>query len=351
MNPTPNLPDHPASPTPVRSACSRRTALRWLTLGAGAVSLAPTLPLAARAGGTPPPRLADLWSGRASLQIEPNPVGAAFGMHFLSTAWKGSLLHAYYIAPGFEIGLATSRDGTHFTNHGTVIRKGAPGAWDSAMASFPGVWLDGSTWYCVYEGSGAAGRWPGDIGLATSGDGFRWTKFPAPILVHQGGGWERQNIGTPSLWKDGGTFRLFYHGFGKVSKGPDDCQVGYATGRSLTALTRASSNPVLRTSAAGFDSGTIGRRSILREGSTFYMIFEASTDQPYASARWTSGLARSSNLATWEKLPSPVLPQTTRGFGFDGPEFVQFPSGQIAVYFRDPTGVTKRALLRWKTGR
>lgn len=318
----------------------------------GLLGLTVTGPLITRslaAGQTRLPTLADLWLGTASFKPQAGTYGAEFGMHFVSTQWVNGTLYAYYIAPGFEIGLATSRDGVRFQNRGTVIRKG-PSEWDSNMASFPGIRYDGSRWYCVYEGSGKPGKWPGDIGLATSADGLRWTKLSSPILRHEGG-WERQNIGTPSLWKEGATWYLFYHGFGKRSGSPDDCQVGLAFGSDLQRLNRFRGNPVLPTSSAGFDSGTVGRRSVIREGAYYYMVYEASTEQPYDRARWTSGLARSRDLLTWEKFPRNIIPQTQRGFGFDGPEFVRLPNGTLALYFRDPGGATKRALLSWNPGR
>ena len=43
--------------------------------------------------------------------------------------------------------------------------------------------------------------------------------------------WERQAVGTPSLWREGDTWYLFYHGYGKRTGSPDDCQLGVAVGK------------------------------------------------------------------------------------------------------------------------
>ena len=158
--------------------------------------------------------------------------------------------------------------------------------------------------------------------------------------------WERNNVGTPSLWRERDTWYLFYHGFGASGAGPDDCQVGVATGRDLRALVRHAKNPVLRTGAAGtWDCGTVGKRSIVKEGDYYYMAYEGSTDQPYETARWSTGLARNKDLLTCEKYPTPILPRTVRGFGYDGPEWLRTPDGVLHLYFRTRKGATGRATL------
>ena len=311
------------------------------------------------------PTLADVWAGRAGFVPDGRIYGGPFGMHYISTWPQGSQIWTYYIAPNggadkrMAIGLALTSDGVNFSNQGTVIHVG-PQPWDNNMASFPGVLkLDGGRWAVVYEGDGQSS--PSDVGLATSSDGRVFVKEPAPILVHatpkpgDPAGlnllWEESNIGTPSLFTLNGVHYLFYHGFGRSwDGGPNDCQLGVATGTDLRQLRRYSGNPVLRTGPAGaWDSGTVGKRSVRRDADGwFYMVYEGSTDQPYETAHWSSGLARSRDLLHWEKFPgNPVLPQTTSGFGYDGPEWLTTPDGRLHIYFRHITGPTSRATLSW----
>lgn len=228
--------------------------------------------------------------------------------------------------------------------HKTVaISQGQDPFFDNRLASFPGVWKDGNTWYLVYEGAGLSNSWPGDIGLATSTDGTTWIKAATnPILKHQTTGWEKVNIGTPSLWKKGDTWYLYYHGFdGK------DVQIGVATGKDLKALVRHPQNPIIKTGGAGtWDSGTVGWRSIVQEGNYYYMVFEGSTDPPYDVAKWSSGIARSTDLLNWTKwAKNPVLTPTSQGFGQDGPSWVKTPDQKTHVYFRKPGNQTHRATL------
>ena len=300
------------------------------------------------------PTLTDLWNGQATWVKDTGSIGSSFGFHFVSILPRDQELWAYYIghytaADGrskLTIARARGTDGINWTNDGMVLDVGraTPGtngnlpAWDDRLTSFPGVWKDGDTWYLVYEGAAEDASSPGDIGLATSTDGRHFVKHPNnPILRHYPSGWERANIGTPSLHKEKGIWYLFYHGYdGNV------CQVGVASGTSLTNLTKSAANPILPVTAgtAAWDTGTIGRRSaIAKEGAYYYFAFEGSTPQPYTLAKWSSGLARSTNLlSAWTKCPrNPMIPQTPGGMGNDGPELLRLGSTWY-LYVRPPAG-------------
>jgi predicted GH43/DUF377 family glycosyl hydrolase len=289
--------------------------------------------------------LADLWDGRAKWAIAAEKVGADFTFHCLSILpWNRKLL-GYYIANyttpdgrhKMGIGRACSDDGVRWTDEGRLLSVGAAGAWDDRAASFPGIWKDGDTWYLVYEGAADdIGFSPGDIGLATSTDGKNFTKHPSnPILRHEKAGWERVNIGTPSLYKVGDTWYLYYHGFdGSV------CQIGVASGKNLTSLSKSSANPIIPVSAdaSAWDAGATGKRSsIVKEGDFYYLAFEGRTPLPDATARWSSGLARSHKLTSeWSKCPlNPLIPTTPGYFGYDAPELLQHRDAWL-LYVRSP---------------
>ena len=238
---------------------------------------------------------------------------------------------------------------------------------DQRIASFPGVWKQGESWYMVYECAGLDGRYPGDVCLSTSTDGIQWVKSASnPILTHQAGGWEQANIGTPSLWHENGTWYLFYHGFDGTR-----VQMGLATGASLTALRRHEDNPLIRVEPGQWDAGTVGKRSIRKVGRWYYMAYEGSTEPAFnqnsadpdcqadlrrgnpsctdfGGANWSTGLARSRNLTEWQKFhQNPVLPATDASFGYDGAEFVATPDDALHLYYRSPGpgNKTKRATL------
>lgn len=221
---------------------------------------------------------------------------------------------------------------------------------DDRLASFPGIWRQGSTWYLVYEGAGTHGThpnytWPGDIGLATSTDGIQFTRHEQmPFLAHNSTGWESANIGTPSLHVENGVFYLFYHGFDLST-----CQVGVATFTPGQVPQKHAGNPILPSEAGAWDSGTVGKRSrIYKEGSFYYMAYEGSTlPAPlYSDANWSTGLARSPDLLNWQKSAfNPVIPQTIQEFGNDCPELVKW-GDRIYLYVRRPGNSTRRYVLR-----
>jgi hypothetical protein len=299
------------------------------------------------------PTLTDLWNGQAEWVDDAKSIGSEFGLHYVSIMPRDRELFAYYIhnyaaTDGklkSSIGRAHGTDGIHWTDDGMVLnvsraataKDKTPSAWDDRIASFPGIWKDGDTWYLVYEGAAEDISFsPGDIGLATSTDGRKFVKHPGnPILRHNSGDWERTNIGTPSLYKEHDVWYLFYHGYdGNV------CQIGVASGTSLTKLTKSAANPILPVTAGttAWDTGTTGKRSsIVKDGEYYYLAFEGSTPQPYNRSKWSSGLARSTNLTSgWVKSPgNPMVPQTPGGMGYDGPELLRLKDTWY-LYVRTP---------------
>lgn len=210
---------------------------------------------------------------------------------------------------------------------------------DGFYAAYAGAFKDSGTWYLVYETcqynlsdtskyalgsaytppSGSWGCPPQVIGLATSTDGLNFHRSANnPILTNYSTGWERDNIGTPTLDKKiNGDWLLYYHGYGSSGQGgPDDCQIGWASGPSLFNLTKNSANPVIPTVAgSAWESGTTGRRSTIIQAPSgrYYMAYEGSSDAVgelgFNAASWSSGLARSSDKLSWTKYPgNPILP-------------------------------------------
>jgi predicted GH43/DUF377 family glycosyl hydrolase len=279
-----------------------------------------------------------------------NQIGYSFKMHFMDFYDAGSEKWAYYIvnkADGdLAIGRARTTNGTSFTNDGIVLDTAGSG-WDDRLASFPGIWKDGSTYYLVYEGADHSGAWTGSVGLATSTNGTSFTKQGRILDGNQASNWESVNIGTPDLYKVGGTWYLTYHGYNGT-----DCQVGLATGSSLTGLSKYGSNPIIATTGSGPDSGTIGRRDVVYFNGNYYMVYEISTDQPYGSAKWSHAYARSSDMTNWSKLSqNNLIPQTNNKFGNDGPCFLNL-SGTWWIYYRwsDATNnFTRRSRLANET--
>jgi predicted GH43/DUF377 family glycosyl hydrolase len=301
-----------------------------------------------------PSTLAAFWNGQTSVQEDERTFGDEFSMHFLSTYWDNSTLFAYYIRTEplsdgtykTSTHLALSKDGIGFENQGRVLEGDESGARDTRIASFPSVLKRDGTWYMLYEGaSDSSLAINGELRLAVSADGKKWQKHPDPVWVPSAD-WQIENVGTPTLWEEDGTWYVIYHGYDGAK-----LQLGVLTGSDLFALTPANGNqPVLVTGSDpnDFDSGTIGKRSIRKEGGVYYMVYEGSTaihpQLGWGGAHWGIGLARSYDLIHWEKFPdNPILRNPELGFGHDGPEFVETPDGKLHIYFRNSSGSTSRA--------
>jgi predicted GH43/DUF377 family glycosyl hydrolase len=146
-------------------------------------------------------------------------------------------------APFCCIGLAISQDTCKsFTEYSeNPVLQNGPG-WESSDVSSPIVWVEGGTWYMLYEGrTGALGK----IGLATSANGKEWSKYSGNPVLQDGppGAWDDVWVCSGDLVKIGSTYYLFYHGWnGSIVR------CGMATSSDLHSWTRYNENP-LRSSA------------------------------------------------------------------------------------------------------
>lgn len=76
----------------------------------------------------------------------------------------------------------TSTDFETWVDEGHALLNGPPGSWDATDVSSPLVWIEDNVWYMFYEGRASGNL--GAIGLATSTDGYTWTKHPNnPIAI------------------------------------------------------------------------------------------------------------------------------------------------------------------------
>lgn len=142
-----------------------------------------------------------------------------------------------------QIGLASSSDGKIWEKYSgnPVLKPGLPGTWDSKMIGWCTVLYKDNTFYMWYNGKGTKPHWEG-IGLATSRDGIHWTKHPGnPIFVKSDTGWDSYEVSTPTIVFADNTFYMIYHG----QSAPGPYSFGWAYSKDGIHLTRGSSNPIL----------------------------------------------------------------------------------------------------------
>ncbi|MDO8631170.1 MAG: LamG-like jellyroll fold domain-containing protein [Phycisphaerales bacterium] len=136
-----------------------------------------------------------------------------------------------------------STDCETWTDDGDVFDArygGIPLNWESADVSSPIVWIEGGTWYLLYEGRGFSG----EIGLAASSNGLDWLRdSPSPVFMHgPPGSWDETTVVPDDLLKVGDTYYLFYHGFGRSQS--SGFWSGMATSTDLHNWTRYRFNPM-----------------------------------------------------------------------------------------------------------
>ena len=264
-----------------------------------------------------------LFTGKTVETITTTGIGSSFGFHFPDIVYVDGKYMAYYITYKTDtgkggVGLAISEDGKTWVDKGCVIQPDED--WDCNGAYFAGVWVDtDGTFYCAYECKGGGDTEYGtleNVALAVSDNGYDWDKEGVIIFADHDNWWQKANVGTPDLFKDGDSWYVFFHGFDFT-----DCRLGVAYGEDLHNLTILE-EPIINTEDDTPWSGTIGRRDVIYCDGYYYMVYEISTDQAagggYGGAQWSHMFARSTDLIEWEITSGPLLTQDKTGFGYDG---------------------------------
>jgi hypothetical protein len=147
----------------------------------------------------------------------------------------------------------------------------------------------------------------GDVlGVASSSDGIHFQKREAPLLEGR----------APEIIYFDGRYYLFYV---KLTSGD-----GYAIFSSFSTdgenFSPVSAAPVLDIGVSGaWDGFEVTTPRIFQRNNTFYMLFAGGGDPALKDIPHAFGLARSSDLATWERYPNnPVFQKGIDGSWDDG---------------------------------
>ena len=137
---------------------------------------------------------------------------------------KNGVYYIYYCgryAPDYRIGLATSTDGINFTKFsGNPIIKNTV-SWEGTGVIYPAVIYDNSVFKMIYVNASGSG-----FGMATSSDGFNWTKSGNnPFFTNQNtsNNWAITKIAFPHWLRLQNETRIYYSG---IALNSDEHRIG-----------------------------------------------------------------------------------------------------------------------------
>ena len=229
------------------------------------------------------------------------------------------------------------------------VFAGEKGKWDAFIRERGWIMKEGDVWKMWYTGyaSKDATRL---LGYATSADGITWTRHPrnplyrehwvedmmvvkdggkywmfaegkndrAQLLVSPDGiDWKRVGqldirktngepippgaFGTPTAWKEGGLWYLFYE--------RNDDGVWLATSKDMKVWKHVRDEPVLSPGPGDYDRDLIALNQIIKHKGRYYAYYHGSAKTGPKAKLWSTCIATSTDLVRWEKYAkNPLFP-------------------------------------------
>ncbi len=138
-------------------------------------------------------------------------------MQYIHVVQGPNLIKLFYVGLGggglAALFAANSTDGVNFTDDYEVL-SATPNEWDEQGIYNDFVWYDAGSYYAIYSSVNATyGAGEMVWGIATSPDGFSWTKNPAnPVFtLHDHG--IAQYTGAPYINRTGSTYHMVVEGY------------------------------------------------------------------------------------------------------------------------------------------
>jgi len=201
--------------------------------------------------------------------------------------------------------------------------KAIPGDWDGDWLGSPSVIKDGSTYRMWYS---AGNELDGErIGYADSPDGINWFKPSHDPLLEVGpaGAWDQAGVADPAVLATGNGFQMWYVGLDEIGRRA----IGCATSPDGLTWQKHASHPVLRPDSS--DETSFGFPTVVQDGLGDYKM-------------WYSGggriwLATSPDGLNWTKhLTASVLAPGPPGAWDDAqvyaPQVIASPGGYEMWY-------------------
>lgn len=203
------------------------------------------------------------------------------------------------------LGLATSTDGISWERYSDQP------VYDSLWVEDMFVWKEGSTYYMVAEGTDDIPH------LLTSQNRVSWQSVGS-LDVRKANGEKIDDgpYGTPTLWKENGTWYLYYE--------RNDTGIWLATSTDMKVWTNVQDDPVIAMGPETYDQFAVAMNQVIKYKGLYYGYYHASAYKDWRE--WTMNIAVSKDLIHWEKyegnpimgnnLSSGMVVETADGFRF-----------------------------------
>jgi predicted GH43/DUF377 family glycosyl hydrolase len=178
------------------------------------------------------------------------------------------------------LGYATSADGL------TWVRSKNNPVFKSDWVEDMMVVKAGETYYMFAEGKDDIAH------LLTSTDRINWKEQgPLNIRYTNGQPLSKGPYGTPTAWKEGDLWYLFYE--------RKDQAVWLATSKDLKVWTNVQDEPVLTKGPGDYDRYAVAMNQVIRHKGLYYAYYHASAFADWHE--WTTNVAVSKDLIHWKK--------------------------------------------------
>lgn len=245
---------------------------------------------------------------------------SVFAANVLFTGSEYKMWYTGAFGPNARIGYAWSSDGINWTKNPTnpVLIPG-PDPWDNILISRPYVIKSETSdtlkmWYHGYNGSNL------QIGYATAVDEISWVKHQGPVLtVGTSGSWDDRNVGHPTVYYDGQSYQMWFHGNQDQPFLNSTSQIGYATSEDGINWTKANDiNPILSPIPGTWESTAIFPGNVLFENGEYNMWYTGDDGTTMRIGMATSFVASVeeisgeilSSFSLVQNYPNPFNPST-----------------------------------------
>jgi len=191
-----------------------------------------------------------------------------------------------------------------------VVPIGASGTWDDSALWWSCVTVVNDTFYLVYNGTGNWPSEPASIGLATSHDGFHFTKsLSNPIVAADGSGFDAYAASGGTLHFENGIWYLYYSGKSTSQSQPGNV-IGRASANNPHGPWTQTNDTLLTVGSTGeWDDEFLSPQSILFTDNGLVMYYWAGESWPNPNAK--IGMATSTDEGiTWQKYDDPATTNT-----------------------------------------